>query len=57
MPDIDMNDIKKRINAAQTREELRAISYEVFRKSGSNIKLDNKVNKLCIQREVQLGLL
>lgn len=53
----DMTDIKKHINAAATKEELQDISYDVFKAHHFDTKLADKVIQLCIQREVELGLL
>lgn len=53
----EMKIIKQKIAKATTKEELHAISYEVFLKSGSNTRLDNMVDTLCVKREIELGLL
>ena len=58
MAAINKNAIKKYqplIEAATTKEELLKISYEVF--LAENEKTANKIDELCIRREMALGLL
>jgi len=55
-----LSDYKSKIKMAATKEELQAISYKAFLEDdkalSGKITLYNRVVKLCIQREVELGL-
>ncbi len=59
-----LQDYKKEIAAATTKAELRRISYEAFRDDTAPINLDftkcktlaDKVDRLCVKREIELGL-
>lgn len=58
MAAINKNTIKKYqplIEVATTKEELHKISYEVFLKE--NNKTADKIDELCIRREMELGLI
>ena len=51
---------RKQIDQANTKEELRQISYNAFRDDDQCLVGNRKMNRidaLCILREVQLGLL
>jgi len=56
-----LKDYKKRINNATTKDELRQITYDAFLQDDNalrgNNSLYNKVITLCIQREVDFGLI
>lgn len=56
-----LNEFKDEISKAETQEKLGDIAYEAFlhddRALQSKNSLYEKVVKLCIKREVELGLL
>lgn len=58
----DLKEFAEQIKTATTKEQLRAISYEAFKQDdelGCVFKknsLSNKVNALCVKREIALGL-
>lgn len=55
-----LSDYKSKIRMATTKEELMAISYKAFLEDDKaltgKITLYNRVVKLCIKREEELGL-
>ena len=55
-----LNEFKDEINKAETQGKLRDIAYEAFlqddRALQSKNSLYGKVVKLCIKREIELGL-
>lgn len=57
---LTIKDFQKLINKAESRDELRKISYKAFLQDDKalNIRngLYNKVVKACIQREIKLGI-
>lgn len=50
-----MDKYRTLIKQATTKEELHKISYQAFLKETP--KVSNKVDELCIKREIELGLL
>lgn len=56
-----LNEFKDEISKAETQEKLRDIAYEAFLRDDRALQSKNslyeKVVKLCIKREVELGLL